>query len=179
MTERPRCPICDSHVCFSNSCKPPKRHETECCRLHGCLLDGKCPVEVGGVLQKGPCVLCPPVGSVGWDNGTVSLLRLLANLIDENSDAEPGSPWVKLPHLGDVMRGTKGHANPKQVVQLLHVLGGTARDQCSASMMPTGNISSGEIEMEIQIESGEQLHSGTIHLSKEFTQTLLEQFDVG
>lgn len=154
-----------------------KTHETECCRLHGCLLDGNCPVEVGGILQAGPCALCPPVGSVGWDNGTAALLRCLADLIDVKSDEEPESPWVTLPHLGDVMRKMKGHANPKFVVQMLHVLGGTARDQCSASMMPTGRVSSGELEMEIQIESGEQLHSGTIHLSKEFTQTLLEQFD--
>jgi len=159
--------------------KPEPTHKDSCCRLHGCLLDGNCPVEVGGAFQKGPCVLCPPVGSVGWDNGTASLLRVLADLIDENADEEPGTPWVKLPDLGDVMRKTKGHANPKLVVQLLHVLGATCEEQGSASMRSTGNWSSGELEMEISIEAGEQLHSGGIYLSKEFLESLLEQFKDG
>jgi hypothetical protein len=177
MTERPRCSACDSHICTNPNCKPPKKHADECCRLHGCLLDGKCPVEVGGAFQKGPCILCPPVGEVGWDNQTAEVLRCIADLIDDNARAETESPWVKLPHMGDVMRKLKGCCNPKLVVQLLHVLGATCHEQSSASMRSTGEWSSGELEMEISIESGEQLHSGGMYLSKEFVESLLEQFD--
>ena len=69
-------------------------HAGNCCRLHGCLLDGKCPVEVGGIVQNGPCVLCPEPGKVGWDNQTAEVLRCIAGLIDENSAAKTESPWA-------------------------------------------------------------------------------------
>lgn len=154
-------------------------HAAKCCRLHGCLLDGKCPVEVGGIIQKAPCVLCPPVGKVGWDNGTAGLLRVLADLIDESSTAKPESPWVNLPHLGDVMRQMQGRCNPKLVVQLLHVLGGTAHEQTSGSLRPIGVDHHGELELELQIEAGEQIQTGSVFISRDMWEELTNYFEHG
>lgn len=147
-----------------------KNHADECCRLHGCLLDGNCPVEVGGVSQKGPCILCPSPGKVGWGDDVAGLLRNLAYLLDIQSASQPN-----VPTLPEVMRLSK--ANPKLITQLLYVLSATCHDQGSTGLRLTGEWSSGEVEMEIMIESGEQLHTGIMYLSKEFAQTLLEKFD--
>lgn len=151
-------------------------HADKCCRLHGCLLDGNCPVEVGGVIQNGPCVLCPPVGQTGWDNGLPLVLRTIAELIDENTAATE-SPWVKLPHIGDVMRRTRGRANPKLVVQLLHVLGGTEHQQTSGSLRPIGVDSSLEMELEMQIECGDAIHKGSMHVSRDMWEEMTKMFD--
>jgi len=154
-------------------------HAGNCCRLHGCLLDGKCPVEVGGIEQNGPCVLCPPVGKVGWDNGTADVLRSIATLIDNNSAEKPESPWVDLPHLGDVMRKMQGRCNPKLVVQLLHVIGGTAHHQSSGSLQAIGVGTDKELELELQIEAGDQIQRGSVHISRDMWEELTKYFDHG
>ena len=178
-----RCPVVDGFVVQEFPCEDcgeeagaRNQHQDKCCRLHGCNLDGNCPVEVGGIPQNGPCALCPPVGKVGLDNATADVLRAMADLIDDNARAETQSAWTKLPDLGDVMRKLEGRANPKLVVQLLHVLGETSHQQTSAMIRPTGEWSSGEMELEIQIESGDRIHSGMMYLSREFMVEMVRLF---
>jgi hypothetical protein len=77
------------------------------------------------------------------------------------------------------MRAMKGRCNPKLVVQLLHVLGGTCEQQSSGSVRMIGVDHHGEMELELQIEAGEQISLGSVFISRDMWEEMTKHFDHG